>query len=102
LTKKRSISPVKHIPQRSCVGCGQVRPKRELVRLVKVAGGGVEVDPSGKKSGRGAYLCPAVECWQAGLGKGRLDYVLRTRLSEENRERLMSLAGSWDKERAIG
>jgi predicted RNA-binding protein YlxR (DUF448 family) len=98
LTKKRSTSPVKHIPQRSCVACGQVRPKRELVRLVRLPGGGVEVDPSGRKAGRGAYLCPATDCWQAGLGKRRLDYVLRTRLSEENRERLMSLAGSWDKE----
>jgi predicted RNA-binding protein YlxR (DUF448 family) len=90
LTKKRSTSPVKHIPQRSCVACGQVRPKRELVRLVKVPGGGVEVDPSGREAGRGAYLCPAAACWQAGLEKRRLDYVLRTSLSEENREKLIS------------
>jgi predicted RNA-binding protein YlxR (DUF448 family) len=89
LTKKRSTSPVKHIPQRSCVACGGVKPKRELVRLVKVPGGGVEIDPSGKKAGRGAYLCPAADCWQAGLKKGRLDYVLRTRLSEENRQQLI-------------
>jgi predicted RNA-binding protein YlxR (DUF448 family) len=88
--KRKSINPtpVKHPPQRSCVACGQVRPKRELVRLVRVPGG-VEVDPSGKKAGRGAYLCPAADCWQAGLGKRRLDYVLRTSLSQENREQLM-------------
>jgi len=88
--KRKSINPtpVKHIPQRSCVGCGEVKPKRELVRLVKVPGGGVEVDTSGRKVGRGAYLCPAADCWQAGLEKRRLDYVLRTSLSEDNREQL--------------
>jgi len=89
--KKRSINPapVKHIPQRTCVACGEVRPKRELVRLVLVSGGGVEVDPSGKKAGRGAYLCPAPACWQNGLKKGRLEYVLRTILTEANRDRLI-------------
>jgi predicted RNA-binding protein YlxR (DUF448 family) len=89
LTKKRNTSPVRHIPQRSCIACGVVKPKRELVRLVKVPGGGVEVDPSGRKAGRGAYLCPAADCWQSGLEKRRLDYVLRTSLSEENRQQLI-------------
>ena len=91
MMKRKSINPapVKHIPQRTCVACGEVRPKQELVRLVRVFGGGVEVDPNGKKAGRGAYLCPALDCWQAGLKKGRLDYVLRTALSEDNREQLI-------------
>jgi len=91
MKKRRSINPppAKHIPQRTCVACGEVRPKRELVRLVRVAGGGVEVDPSGKKAGRGAYLCPALDCWQTGLKKGRLEHVLRTTLTEDNRERLI-------------
>lgn len=90
MTKKKSINttPAKHIPQRTCVACGEVRPKRELVRLVRVSCG-VEVDPSGKKAGRGAYLCPMPACWQAGLRKGRLEYVLRTTLTEDNRQQLM-------------
>jgi len=89
--RKGSINPtpVKHIPQRTCVACGEVRPQRELVRLVRVSGGGVEVDPAGKKTGRGAYLCPVPDCWQAGLKKGRLEYVLRTNLTEDNREQLI-------------
>ena len=89
--KRKSINPapVKHIPQRTCVACGEVRPKQELVRLVRVFGGGVEVDPNGKKAGRGAYLCPALDCWQAGLKKGRLDYILRTALTEDNRQQLI-------------
>ena len=89
--KRKSINPapVKHIPQRTCVACGEVRPKQELVRLVRVFGGGVEVDPNGKKAGRGAYLCPAPDCWQAGLKKGRLDYILRTKINEDNRQQLI-------------
>jgi len=93
---------VRHIPMRSCVACGVVRPKRELVRLVKIAGGGVEVDPGGRKAGRGAYLCPAPDCWQAGVEKGRLEYVLRTRLSEDNRQQLIRYGQELGKERFIG
>jgi predicted RNA-binding protein YlxR (DUF448 family) len=92
LTKRKkniNPAPVKHIPQRTCVACGEVRPKRELVRLVRVPGGGVEVDPSDRKVGRGAYLCPALACWQAGLKKGRLEYVLRTTITEDNRQQLI-------------
>jgi len=91
LTKKKNINPalVKHIPQRTCAACGEVRPQRELVRLVRVSGGGVEVDPAGRKPGRGAYLCPAPDCWQAGLKKGRLEYVLRTTITEDNRQQLI-------------
>jgi predicted RNA-binding protein YlxR (DUF448 family) len=91
LTRKKSINTtlVKQIPQRTCVACGEVRPKRELVRLVRSSGGVVEVDPAGRKAGRGAYLCPTPDCWQVGLKKGRLEYVLRTSLSEDNREQLV-------------
>jgi predicted RNA-binding protein YlxR (DUF448 family) len=91
LTKMKSTNPApaKHIPQRTCVACGGVKPKRELVRLVKVSGGGVEVDPAGRKAGRGAYLCPTPDCWQTGLKKGRLEYVLRTTLTEDNRQQLI-------------
>jgi predicted RNA-binding protein YlxR (DUF448 family) len=90
LTRKKSINktPVKHIPQRTCAACGEVRPKRELVRLVRGPGGVIEVDPAGRKAGRGAYLCPTPDCWQVGLRKGRLEYVLRTSLNEDNREQL--------------
>ena len=89
MKKNISHGPAKHIPQRTCVACGGVRPKRELVRLVRVSGGGVEVDPAGRRAGRGAYLCPTPDCWQAGLKKGRLEYVLRTRLTEQDREQLI-------------
>ena len=74
-------------PQRTCVACRQVKGKRQMVRLVRTDGG-VEVDPGGRRAGRGAYLCDADECWQAGIAGGHLERVLRTAISRENRERL--------------
>ncbi len=86
-----SSSPVsiKRIPQRTCVACRKVKAKRELIRLVRVADGGVEVDTSGKKTGRGAYLCRVQECWEIGLKGGRLEHSLRTTLTEDNQEQLI-------------
>ena len=78
----------KHIPQRTCVGCRRVRPKREMVRVVRVAEG-AEVDITGKKSGRGTYFCPNPACWEVGLKKKRLDYALRTQLTGEDRALLL-------------
>ena len=80
---------VKHIPQRTCVACGRIRPKRELIRLVRVSGGEVEVDSSGKKAGRGAYLCPAGDCWEVGLKGGRLEHTLHTAITPDNLEQLI-------------
>jgi len=80
---------VKHIPQRTCVACGRIRPKRELIRLVRIADGGVEVDSAGRKAGRGAYLCPAGDCWEVGLKEGRLEHALRTAINSDNREQLI-------------
>ena len=54
----------KHVPQRTCVVCRSERGKRELVRIVRTPAGAVQVDPTGKVAGRGAYLCKARLCWQ--------------------------------------
>ena len=78
----------RHVPQRTCVVCRQVRAKRDLVRLVRVSDGMVEVDSTGRKPGRGAYLCSASECWETGLQRGRLERALRAVLSQDNREQL--------------
>jgi len=89
---KRSMNSKKHVPQRTCVACRRVKPKRELVRLVCVADGSVEVDTSSKKTGRGAYLCQTQECWTIGLKGGRLEHALRTTLTWDNREQLIKYA----------
>lgn len=67
----------KRVPQRTCVGCGQVSGKREMVRLVRTPEGTVEIDETGKRSGRGTYLCRQRSCWQLALQKRRLEHALR-------------------------
>ena len=71
------------------MACRKVKAKRELIRLVRVSGGSVEVDTGGKRAGRGAYLCRARECWQVGLRGNRVEYVLRVTLAQDNREQLI-------------
>ncbi len=75
----------KHVPQRTCIGCRQVRPKRELVRVVRTPTAGVQIDETGKQSGRGAYLCRNRECWSVVLQTQRLEHALKTTLSAEER-----------------
>lgn len=76
----------KHIPQRTCVGCRSVLPKRELIRLVRRSEG-VEIDPTSKLAGRGAYLHNQRSCWERGL-KGTLAQALKVTLTSANREKL--------------
>jgi predicted RNA-binding protein YlxR (DUF448 family) len=89
----------KRIPQRTCVGCRRISPKRALVRIVRLPAGGVEVDPTGKKSGRGAYLCPDQTCWEAALEKRGLDRALKVALSPEERARLLEYGRALAQER---
>jgi len=79
----------KHLPQRTCIACRQTNDKKALIRLVRAENGGVEIDISGKKPGRGAYLCSRKACWELVLKKNRLEYALRTKLSADNRQILM-------------
>jgi len=59
------------------------------MRLVRISDQSVEVDIGGKKAGRGAYLCPAQECWEIGLKDGRLEHSLKIKLTQDNREQLI-------------
>ena len=88
---------MKHLPQRTCIACRTVRPKRELVRVVHALDGRVEPDPTGKKSGRGAYLCKQRECWDAMLAShGRLEQALKLDggIAAADFERLAEFASS--------
>jgi len=76
----------KHIPQRTCVGCREVNAKRTLIRLVRTESG-VQIDPTGKAAGRGAYLHDQRSCWQKAL-KGALANALRMAFTEDDRHRL--------------
>ena len=92
----------KHVPQRTCLACRKVKDKRELIRLVRISEGRVEVDTGGKKAGRGAYLCRARECWEIGLKGSRLEYALRTNLTQDNREQLIKYGRTIYKELISG
>lgn len=70
------------------MACRQVRSPREMIRVVRLPGGAVEVDESGKKPGRGAYLCPVKSCWERALGKAVLEHALKTQLAKEEKETL--------------
>jgi len=84
---KKPTKRVKHIPQRTCVGCRQVMPKRNLIRVVR-SPEGVSIDSTGKTAGRGAYLHDKKSCWESAL-KGALAHALKTELTEQDRDVLI-------------
>jgi predicted RNA-binding protein YlxR (DUF448 family) len=92
----------KHVPQRTCVACRQVRNKRDLIRIVRTPEGTIEVDETGKKSGRGAYLCRRASCWKKALSRGSLDRELRTTVSPDQRRGLEALIETLPEERVEG
>lgn len=82
MLKKRKV------PMRTCTGCSASRPKRELIRVVRTPDGTVVFDPTGKVAGRGAYLCPNVECLERARKTKRLETALECTLSNETVEQL--------------
>lgn len=81
----------RHVPQRTCVICRQKFDKRQLTRLVRTRDG-VFVDPSGKKDGRGAYLCDSANCRERAASSEILNRALRTVLSDDDRQRIRDVA----------
>ncbi len=79
---------VKKIPLRMCTGCMEMKPKKELIRIVKTPEGEVCVDLTGKKSGRGAYVCKSIECLEKSFKAKRLSRNLDTPISEEIYDKL--------------
>jgi len=86
----------KHTPQRTCVACRAARPKRELVRIVRLSPTEAEcvvmVDETGKRSGRGSYLCRQRGCWEMALARGQLERALKVRLTAETKAQLQEYA----------
>ena len=80
---------IRKIPQRKCVGCGTSKDKKELIRVVRNAEGEISVDLTGKKNGRGAYICHDAECLKKAKKAGRLERSFECQISEEIYTRLM-------------
>ena len=78
----------KKIPMRMCVGCREMKEKRELIRIVRTPEGNAEIDPTGKKSGRGAYICRQTECLKRSIRQKQLERQLEITLSREITEAL--------------
>lgn len=73
----------KKTPVRMCLGCGEMKPKREMIRVVKAPDGGVSIDFTGKKSGRGAYICRSAQCFKAARKSRKFEKSLSCKIEEE-------------------
>ena len=78
----------KKIPMRMCVGCREMKPKRELIRVVRSPEGEVSMDPVGKKPGRGAYVCRQEACLMRAIKQRQLERQLEVQLTPEVSEAL--------------
>ena len=76
------------VPMRMCVGCREMKEKRELIRIVRTPEGNAVIDPTGKRSGRGAYVCRKPECLRRAIRQKQLERQLEIALSEEVQEGL--------------
>ncbi len=92
--KKKTAGPrPKHVPVRMCIACRRPDAKRGLFRLVRDAEGHVSVDPTGKRAGRGAYLCHDPACWEQALKRRGLERALRVEaLQPDDRAALEAIA----------
>jgi predicted RNA-binding protein YlxR (DUF448 family) len=80
---------VKKVPMRMCLGCQEMKPKKELIRIVRRAHDSVvQIDPTGKVAGRGAYICRKVECLEKAFKYKRLEKALEVPISQEIYEQL--------------
>lgn len=79
---------MKKIPQRTCLGCGETKPKQELIRIVKQSDENIFIDKTGKANGRGAYICNNVECLEKAIKSKRLEKNFETKIDNEIYESL--------------
>ena len=83
------MQKVKKIPQRKCVGCEEMKDKKALLRIVRSPEGEISLDKTGKKNGRGAYVCPDKECITKAVKQKRLEYALKAPIAPEVLTRLL-------------
>ena len=91
-TKAKGGLRPKHVPQRTCIACRTTEAKRGLVRVVRTPEGRVEIDPTGKKNGRGAYVHETRACWGEALKRERLARALKVSIEPGDYERLQAHA----------
>ncbi|MGE5543368.1 MAG: RNase P modulator RnpM [Bacillota bacterium] len=82
------MAKVRKIPQRMCVGCREMKNKKELIRIVRTPDETILIDPTGKKSGRGAYVCPNAQCFNLAVKGKRIEKALEREIPEDIIQRL--------------
>ena len=88
----------KKIPMRKCVGCGEMKPKKELMRILKTETGEFVVDAAGKKNGRGAYICRSVDCFKSAVKSRGLERSFKQEIPQEVYNRLEKVMGEIEAE----
>lgn len=78
----------KKIPLRQCIGCGESKSKKEMIRILKTETEGIILDPTGRKNGRGAYICPSSECLKKAIKSRGLDRSFKMQVPKEIYETL--------------
>ena len=95
VTKKPKGPRPKHVPRRTCIACRKVDAKRGLRRLVRIEGDRVAVDSTGKRAGRGAYICADRRCWEQALKRTAIERALKlAQLEPEDKAMLVAYASS--------
>ena len=78
----------KKVPLRQCIGCGEMKSKKEMIRILKTTEDEIVVDATGRKNGRGAYICPCMECYQKAVKNKGLERSLKMPIPKEVYEML--------------
>lgn len=71
------------VPLRQCIGCGEMKTKKEMIRVIKTPEEDVLIDPTGKKNGRGAYICPSSECLKKAIKNKAIERSFKMNISGE-------------------
>ena len=82
------MSTGKKVPQRQCIGCGEMKSKKEMIRVIKTPEGEIMMDATGRKNGRGAYICPSSECLKKAIKSKGLERSFKMNIPKEVYEQL--------------
>lgn len=74
---------MKKVPLRQCIGCGEMKSKKEMIRVIKTADEEILLDATGRKNGRGAYLCPSIECMKKAVKSKGLERSFKMAIPKE-------------------
>ncbi len=79
---------IKKVPLRQCIGCGEMKTKKEMIRVLKTSEGEISLDATGRKNGRGAYVCPTMECLKKAIKSKGLERSFKMAIPKEVYEAL--------------